>query len=65
MADRNRLAIPTLPLLHCPIPHALERPLCGDGDFDLDTGLDVDDDLLDNFGGSVEIDEAYIRISTR
>lgn len=28
--------------------------LCGDGDFDLDTSLDVDDDLLDDFGGGVE-----------
>lgn len=28
--------------------------LCGNGDLDLDTGLDVDDDLLDNLGGGVE-----------
>lgn len=28
--------------------------LSGDGDLDLDTGLDVDDDLLDDLGGGVE-----------
>jgi hypothetical protein len=39
-----------------PIPF-LNKPLCGNGDLDLDTGLDVDDDLLDDLGRSVEIDE--------
>ncbi len=34
-------------------------PLCGDSDLDFDTSLDVDDDLLDNLGGGVEIDETY------
>jgi len=34
------------------------KPLCGDGNLNLDTSLDVDDDLLDNLGGSVEVDEA-------
>lgn len=28
--------------------------LGGDGDFDLDTGLDVDDDLLDDLGRRVQ-----------
>lgn len=28
--------------------------LSGNGDLDLDTGLDVDDDLLDDLGGGVE-----------
>ena len=37
------------------------KPLCGDSDLNLDTGLDVDDDLLDNLGGSVEVDEACER----
>jgi hypothetical protein len=37
--------------------HIATKPLCGDGDLDLNTGLDVDDDLLDDLGGSVEIDE--------
>ena len=32
--------------------------LCGNGDLNLNTGLDVDDDLLDNLGGGVEVDEA-------
>jgi hypothetical protein len=33
------------------------KRLCGDGDLNLNTGLDVDDDLLDNLGGGVEVDE--------
>ena len=33
------------------------KPLCGDGNLNLDTGLDVDDDLLDDLGGSVKVDE--------
>jgi hypothetical protein len=44
---------PNTPPLHIPT-----EPLCGDGDLDLNTGLDVDDDLLDDLGGRVEIDEA-------
>jgi hypothetical protein len=28
--------------------------LCRNGDFDLDTGLDVDNDLLDDFGRSIQ-----------
>jgi hypothetical protein len=60
MADRNRLTIRPCHLssVSHPLPCASERPLCGNGDFDLNTGLDVDDDLLDNFSGSVEVDEA-------
>ena len=38
----------------------LRGQLCGNGDFDLNTSLDVDDDLLDNLGRSVEIDEALV-----
>ena len=34
------------------------KRLCGDGNLNLNTGLDVDDDLLDNLGGGVEVDEA-------
>lgn len=34
--------------------------LSGDGDLDLDTGLDVDDDLLDDLGGGVEVDETLV-----
>lgn len=34
--------------------------LCGDGDFDLDTSLDVDDDLLDDFGGGVEVNQSLV-----
>lgn len=39
------------------VAHGLRREgphLSGDGDLDLDTGLDVDDDLLDDLGGGVE-----------
>ena len=32
--------------------------LCGDSDLDLNTSLDVDDDLLDDLGRSVKVDEA-------
>lgn len=34
--------------------------LCSNGDLDLHTGLDVDDDLLDDFGGGVEIDKTLV-----
>jgi hypothetical protein len=37
---------------------ARTKPLCGDGDLNLDTGLDVDDDLLDDLGRRVKVDEA-------
>jgi hypothetical protein len=47
-----------LTLLHNP---CTDQALCSDGNLNLDTGLDVDDDLLDNLGGSVEVDEAYGR----
>jgi hypothetical protein len=41
------------------VPYPLFGPnLCGDGDLDLNTGLDVDDDLLDDLSGGVEVDEA-------
>ena len=36
------------------------KPLCGDGNLNLDTGLDVDDDLLDDLSGGVEVDEALV-----
>lgn len=35
-------------------------PLCGDSDLDLDASLDVDDDLLDDLGGGVQVDEALV-----
>jgi hypothetical protein len=40
------------------------KRLCGNGDLNLNTGLDVDDDLLDNLGGGVEVDEAYGSLAT-
>jgi hypothetical protein len=46
----------TLTLL---LPHVAMKRLCGDGDLNLNTGLDVDDDLLDDLGRCVEIDETY------
>ncbi len=36
------------------------HPLCSDGDLDLDTRLDVDDDLLDDLGWRIEIDQALV-----
>lgn len=35
-------------------------PLCSNGDLHLDTGLDVDDDLLDHLGRRIQIDEALV-----
>jgi hypothetical protein len=40
--------------------HVSTAPLCGNGDLNLNTSLDVDDDLLDNLGGGVEVDEALV-----
>lgn len=34
--------------------------LCGDGDLNLDTSLDVDDDLLDDLGWGVQVDQALV-----
>ena len=34
--------------------------LCGDGDLNLNTGLDVDDDLLDDLGGGVKVDQTLV-----
>ena len=34
--------------------------LSGDGDLDLDTSLDVDDDLLDDLGWGVQVDQALV-----
>jgi hypothetical protein len=34
--------------------------LSGNGNLNLDTGLDVDDDLLDDLGGGVEVDETLV-----
>jgi hypothetical protein len=34
--------------------------LCGDGDFDLNTGLDVDDDLLHDLGRGVQVDQTLV-----
>ena len=33
----------------------------GNGDLDLNTGLDVDNDLLDDLGGGVQVDESCLR----
>jgi hypothetical protein len=39
--------------------------LCGDGDLNLNTGLDVDDDLLDDLSGGVKVDQTLVNpIST-
>lgn len=34
--------------------------LSGNGDLDLDAGVNVDNDLLDDLGGGVEVDEALV-----
>ena len=34
--------------------------LCGDGDLNLNTGLDVDDDLLNDLSGGVEVDQTLV-----
>lgn len=34
--------------------------LCGNGNLNLNTSLDVDDDLLDNFSWGVEIDQSLV-----
>jgi hypothetical protein len=38
--------------------HSLCQLLCSNGNLDLNTSLDVDDDLLNNLGWSVEVNEA-------
>lgn len=43
---------PTLPEI-C----LLERHLCGNSDLNLNTGLNVDDDLLDGLGGGKEAED--------
>ena len=37
------------------------KRLSGNGNLNLDTSLDVDDDLLDDLSGGVEVDEACSR----
>jgi len=34
--------------------------LCGDGDLNLNTGLDVDDDLLNDLSGGVKVDQTLV-----
>lgn len=46
---------PTLPEI-C----LLERHLCGNSDLNLNTGLNVDDDLLDGLGGGKEVDKTLV-----
>jgi hypothetical protein len=38
----------------------LNKYLCGDGDLDLNTSLDVDDDLLNDLSGGVQVDQALV-----
>jgi hypothetical protein len=47
------------PTLGTPPSYSCLR-LSSDGDLNLNTGLDVDDDLLDNLGGGVQVDEALV-----
>ena len=39
---------------HILAPNLTVKYLSSNGDFDLNTGLDIDDDLLDDLGGGVE-----------
>ena len=39
------------------LPDTASTHLSGNGDLNLNTGLDVDDDLLDNLGGGVKARE--------
>jgi len=45
----------SMPLRYHPMSH-----LCGNGNLDLDTSLNVDDDLLDNLGRGVEINQTLV-----
>lgn len=38
----------------------LVASLCGNSNLNLDTSLNVDDDLLDNLGGGVQVDETLV-----
>ena len=42
------------------ILHHISRHLTSNSDLDLDTGLNVDDDLLDNLGRGVEVNQALV-----
>lgn len=43
----------------CPLPVGTPN-LSSNGDLNLDTGLDVDNDLLDDLGGGGQVDEALV-----
>lgn len=47
-------------LLPSSILHRERTNLCGNGHLHLDTGLDVDDDLLDDLSGCVQVDETLV-----
>lgn len=40
--------------------HPFVSALCGNGNLHLDAGLDVDDDLLDDLGRGVQVDQALV-----
>jgi len=45
--------------LSFPVADAVHH-LCGDGDLNLNTGLDVDDNLLDDLSGSFKVDQTLV-----
>lgn len=47
-------------LLPSSILHRARTNLCGNGHLHLNTGLDVDDDLLDDLSGCVQVDETLV-----
>ena len=51
MRSNTGLSFPKVDVVH---------HLCGDGDLNLNTGLDVDDDLLDDLGGGVKVDQTLV-----
>jgi len=58
----QRTAIPPMLLPLSPVCNDHHRcmHLSSNRDFDLDTSLNVDDDLLDNFGRGVEINQTLV-----
>lgn len=71
-SEHDTTDLPALPLAHITShPHRLRPPqhrsrynsrtrLCGDSNLDFNTGLNVDDDLLDDLGGGVQVDQSLV-----
>ena len=56
-----KLLLPRICLNLCtPFFHVPTKRLCGNGDLNLNTGLDVDDDLLNDLSGGVNVDQTLV-----